>query len=337
MKKPLILAYAFKDSIFSITPDDAGRLTHVNLAFGHVGKDGLLDSRLMDQFIDYIEVIRKWNPEIKFVMSIGGWGAGGFSNMALTEEGREAFSASCAKYTFDHNLDGVDIDWEYPCNNSAGIDADPRDRENFTFLLESLRKHLGKDKILSIAAGGGDYFVRDTEMDKVAKICDYVQLMTYDLRSGFCSEAGHHTSLYTTEGDESRLSVKGVVDMFTEAGVPHEKIVIGAAFYSRRWKDVPNVNNGMLQHAGTIGNYGAGYSDLVAHFIDKNGFVRYWDEKAKAPYLFNGSEFISYDDPLSIQEKCRYLLKEDLLGIMYWDHGSDHTHTLLKAMYDSLR
>ena len=50
MKKPLILAYAFKDSIFSITPDDAWRLTHVNLAFGHVGKDGLLDSRLLDQY-----------------------------------------------------------------------------------------------------------------------------------------------------------------------------------------------------------------------------------------------------------------------------------------------
>lgn len=337
MNKPLILAYAFKDSLYSVTPDDAKRLTHINLAFGHVGKDFKLDHRLLDKNIDYAETIRSFNPNIKFVISVGGWGAGGFSNMALTEEGREAFSASCAEYIFDHNLDGVDIDWEYPCNDSAGIDADPRDKENFTLLMRSLRKHVGNDKIVSIAAGGGDYFVRDTEMDKVSEVCDYVQLMTYDLRSGFCREAGHHTSLYPTKADKSGISVDYTVNLFHKAGVPMEKMVIGAAFYSRHWKEVPNTDNGMLQNAGSLGNYGADYTGLVANFIGKNGFQKFWDEDAKAPYLFNGSEFISYDDPESIKAKCEYLLEKGLLGIMYWEHGNDQTHTLLKAMSDHLK
>ena len=335
MKRPIILGYVVNNALIKVTPDDAKRLTHVNIAFGKVGANGLMDDRELNN-IDYVRVLRAWNPALKFVLSVGGWGAGGFSNMAMTEKGRRDFAASCAEYAKKNGLDGIDIDWEYPCSDSAGIDADPRDRENFTLLLQALRDALGKDKIVSIAAGAGDYFVRDTQMDRVAEICDYVQLMTYDMRSGFCRQAGHHTALYPTPGDDSGRNTLDVVNMFHEAGVPLEKIVIGAAFYSRRWGGVPNVNHGLFQQAGTIGNYGAGYSELKANYIDKNGWVRYWDDDAKAPFLFNGNELISYDDPESLREKCAYLKKAGLLGIMYWEHGSDDTHELLKTIADEL-
>ena len=52
---------------------------------------------------------------------------------------------------------------------------------------------------------------------------------------------------------------------------------------------MPDVNHGLLQPAGTIGNYGEGYTGLVNDYINKNGFVRYWDEDAQAPFLFDGS------------------------------------------------
>ena len=111
-----------------------------------------------------------------------------------------------------------------------------------------------------------------------------------------------------------------------------EKIVIGAAFYSRRWDGVPNVNHGLFQQAETVGQYAPGYTRLAEEFINKNGFTRYWDDDAKAPFLFNGSSLISYDDPESIRLKCEYLKKEGLKGIMYWDHGSDPSRALLGAM-----
>lgn len=331
----VILGYAVNRALLMITPDDAARLTHVNVAFAHVGKDGLLETNELTN-IDYIRALRKFNPALKVVLSVGGWGSGGFSNMAMTEAGRRAFAASAKAYVDAQGLDGIDIDWEYPCNDSADIDADPRDKQNFTLLLEALRQELGADKILSIAAGAGAYFVRDTEMDKVARILDYVQLMTYDMRSGFCRQAGHHTSLKPSEGDDSGRDTVSAVELFHSAGVPYDKIVIGAAFYSRHWTGVPATNNGLLQPAQSLGNYGPGYSELVEKYIDKRGWTRYWDERAQAPYLFNGSEFISYDDPDSLRAKCEYLKEKRLLGIMYWEHGSDATHTLLKAIADAL-
>ena len=143
--------------------------------------------------------VRAFNPAVKIVLSIGGWTAGGFSLMSRTREGREAFGESVRQALDEYGLDGVDIDWEYPCNDEAGIDCDPSDRENFTLLMREMRKAAGEKRIVSIAAGGGDYFVRDTEMDQVAAICDYVQIMTYDLN---CSThtTRHHTSLYAMAG-----------------------------------------------------------------------------------------------------------------------------------------
>ena len=331
--KPLLIAYAGNQGIRMMTREDAKRLSHINLAFGVI-EEGLLSLRHLDIWAE-LPRIRAWNPDIKVVLSVGGWGAGGFSEMAATPEGRRAFAKSCREAMDLHQLDGIDMDWEYPCSSSAGIVSSPDDRENFTHLMRELRAIAG-DRIVSIAAGAGRYFVRDTQMDLVAEVCDYIQLMTYDMRSGFTRQAGHHTGLDASLGDDTGMTVKRAVEIFHRAGVPRNKIVIGAAFYSRRWGGVPDINHGLLQPAGTIGNYGPGYDTLLSDYIDKNGWTAHWDAAASAPFLFNGSEFISYDDPRSVALKCRYLKEEGLLGIMYWEHANDSTHSLLAAMAEEL-
>lgn len=327
--KKAIIGYCTTEGMQMLTKEDAHILTHINLAFGVI-ENGLLDISRLGALRE-IERVRSYNPDIKIVLSVGGWTAGGFSLMARTQAGIDAFAESVKTVMDKYALDGIDIDWEYPCSDAAGIDCDPSDKENFTALMRTLRKMAG-DKIVSIAAGCGHYFVRDTEMDKVSKYLDYVQLMTYDLRSGFCRQAGHHSGLYHSKGDAEYMTVARSVNLFHEAGVPKEKIVIGAAFYSRHWTGVPKENNGLLQTAASIANYGPGFSDIVERYIGKNGFVEYWDDDAKAPYIFNGSELLSYDNERSIALKCEYVKAENLYGIMYWDHGSDKTHRLLNAM-----
>ena len=330
-----VLAYVTNGSLESVTAWDAERLTHINLAFGVI-REGLLSMEHMTK-IEEVERIRTLNPKLKFVLSVGGWTAGGFSTMARTEAGRKAFAASCLRVVEQYRLDGIDIDWEYPCNGSAGIDFDPSDQQNYTLLLQAIRDALGKNRIVSIAAGAGPSFIEGTEMDRVAEICDYIQIMTYDIRGGFDRETGHHTGLFTSPGDRLNGSVKASVEAFHAAGVPLDRIVIGAAFYARRWDGVPDVNHGLFQTAETFGLYGEGYTGLMDHYIGKNGFIRYWDDEAKAPFLFNGSSFITYDDPESIRLKCEYLKAEGLRGIMYWDHGSDPSRTLLGAMWEGMR
>ena len=98
--------------------------------------------------------------------------------MSRTEEGRRAFAESCRKAVEEYHLDGIDIDWEYPCSDQAEIDCDSSDKQNYTKLLQALRDALGMNRIVSTAVGAGDYFPENTEMDKVAEIVDYVQLMT---------------------------------------------------------------------------------------------------------------------------------------------------------------
>ncbi len=329
----VLIGYAGNKGIAQMTREQARMLTHINLAFGHV-VDGLLNVDGLSA-LDDLDRIRGYHPDIKIVLSVGGWGAGGFSEMARTKEGRERFIASCVSVVNKHALDGIDMDWEYPCSSSAGIESHPSDRENFTYLMQGLRNAF-PDGIVSIAAGAGHYFVRDTQMNLVAKACDYIQLMTYDMRSGFDHQAGHHTGLYASLGDEDGMTVERAVDLFHKAGVPKEKIVIGAAFYSRHWQGVPDINLGLLQQAQTVGNYGPSYDKLVSDYINKNGWIAHWDEVAKAPWLWNGTELISYDNPESLKWKCDYLKDQGLLGIMYWEHSSDSTGELLTTLAQNL-
>ncbi len=331
----MLIAYAMPRGLDVLNREDMEKLTCVNIAFGVI-RDGLLSLEMLPRLREELDRVRPLNPGVRFVLSVGGWGAGGFSLMCRTREGRERFAASVREALDAYRLDGVDIDWEYPCSDAAKIDCDPSDRVNFTLLMRALRDAVG-DRIVSIAAGGGEYFVRDTQMDQVAEVCDYVQIMTYDLRSGFTHEAGHHTALYASRGDDSPLNTAACVDMFRKAGVPGDKIVIGAAFYCRRWEGVPDVNRGLLQTAGTVGLGGPGYAELKRSYMGQKGFVRYWDDEAQAPWLFDGSTLLSFDDPRSIAAKCRYLREQGLRGLMYWEHGSDPTHELIGAAWEALK
>lgn len=329
----LILGYAMDASLPLFTREDLRRLTHINLAFGLIRDGGLTLEKLTH--LDLLPQFRAWNPDIHIVLSVGGWGAGGFSEMARTAEGRRSFARCCRRAVDEYGLDGIDIDWEYPCSDLAGIDADPADRETFTLLLQALREALG-DHLLSVAVGASTEFVRSTQMDQVARIVDYVQIMTYDMRSGFTHQAGHHAALGASRGDMSNLNTKDMVEMFHSAGVPLEKMVIGAAFYGRLWKGVRNANHGLLQPAQTVGLSGPRYSEIDEEYLNRNRFVPYWDADAQAAYLWNGEDFVSFEPMEAVRLKCAFVREKGLLGIMYWEHGCDPSGELLRAIEEAL-
>ncbi len=252
--------------------EDIQVLNIINIAFGHTDKQGNVSWEAFDT-PEYIKKIKEINPDLKVCLSIGGWSSGGFSTSASTKEGRENFAKTAVDILKKYDLDGIDIDWEYPCISIAGIDASPDDKVNFTLLLEALRNELDKVEekkcLLMVATGGDAYFLRCTEMDKASKYLDIVQIMTYDLRGGFSLQTGHHTNLYTSPVDLSSVSAHNTITQFIEAGVPKEKIVMGVAFYSRMWIGVPDVDNGHMQMAKSTGGYGPGYGELTEKYINK--------------------------------------------------------------------
>lgn len=325
----------------SVTESAARQLDVINIAFGHC-----VDSAATFTFDckEALGRIRSFNPNIRVLLSIGGWGAGGFSPMAATDAGRKKFAETSLAILNEYKLDGIDIDWEYPCIDSAGIEASPDDRVNFTLMLAQMRSTLDTVKTaahsdrpwVTIAVGSGEYFIENTEMDKVAALCDYVSIMTYDIRGSWLHHTAHHTNLMPY--DEKDLgSAAHSVKIYNAAGVPFDKIVIGAAFYSRKWTGVEPGGSGLGSNAQSTGGYGPSFHDLAANYINKNGYVRYFDETARAPYLFNGDTFISYDDEQSVREKCEFVKAQKLLGIMYWEHDCDNTGTLLSVIDETLK
>lgn len=340
--KPFVVGYVEDKALRSVTECDARKLTHMNIAFGHVVKGRVRVAPTTN--LDHVQTLKTFNQDLRVLLSVGGWGAGGFSESASSERSRREFADSAIELMFKYGLEGIDLDWEYPCYSVAGIASGPQDKENFTLLVEEVRNQLdalgqshGKHYLLTIAAGADQYYVDGTQMEEVQKHLDYVMLMTYDMRGGFQTLSGHHTNLYTPTGDLFRISVDASVKIFRSAGVPADKIVIGSAFYSRMWKNVPNRNNGLFQNSPAAGGYGPAYADLLANYINKNGYTRYWDAEAQAPYLFDGTNFISYDDQESIKAKCEYVKKHGLAGIMFWEYSCDTTHSLLNAMSTALR
>ena len=327
-----ILGYVGNTGV--VTEQDAKALTHINAAFGYLRMDGGIETDHL-KIRQQMAQIRRWNPTIKILISVVPKEPDAFTVCAASAESRRTVGKSCIRMVRDYHFDGVDFDWEYPCVPSNGINCSPADKHNFTLLCAEVRKAFDGLKghpLISIAAGADLYYVESVELPELVGILDHICLMTYDLKCGFHALAGHHTALFSSTGDIFRNSCDQALRLFHSAGIPKEKLLMGVAFYSRKWDNIADRNHGFLQIFKTGGDYGPDYGDLVKSYINRNGFVRYWDDEAKAPWLFNGSTFLSYDDEESIRCKCEYVKREGYGGIFYWEHKCDPSGKLLSIM-----
>ena len=55
------------------------------------------------------------------------------------------------------------------------------------------------------------------------------------------------------------------------------------------------------------------------------------------PWMFNGTIFISYEDPQSIAEKTAYIKSKKLGGAMIWELSQDSDGELLNALHDGMK
>lgn len=332
------------------------KLTHINYAFVNV-KDSMafLTNLRTDStnFRKLNERKRKVNPDLKILISIGGWSwSGNFSDAVLTPTSRKLFAKTSVDIVREYDLDGVDIDWEYPAMRGAeGNVYRPEDKQNFTLMFKELRAELdklgkerGRHYELTAAVGGSKSFVDNTQMAEVGKILDYVFVMTYDY-SGRNGTVGHHTNPYSSEKDGSGSSVDQSITDFLAAGVPASKLAVGVGFYGKAWVAENAENNGMgqrrvhsAQNQGAAQGQGGGYTKIKDTMIGQNGYKRFWDKRARAPYLFNKDTkvFVTYDDEKSVTEKIKYIKKHKLAGIFFWEYSSDPKEYLLNTIHKKL-
>jgi len=329
-KNVKVIAY-YSGSINELDSIDVKKITHIIFCFGHLdGYRYKVDKAKDTAIIKKMVSLKTKNPQLKVLLSLGGWGGcETCSDAFFTSEGRKEFARSVKEVSDYFKTDGIDMDWEYPTIRlDNDIDKEPvhktspEDYNNFTDLVQQLRKTLGKPATVTFAAGGfNTYLQKSVDWKKVMKEVDYVNLMSYDLINGYATETGHHTALFSTPKQVE--STDNAVQYLLKIGVDPKKIIIGAAFYARVWENVPATGNGLYQ-SGKF-KQGISYREFPERLSSKNGYQSYWDDVAKAPYSYNAAEkkFATYDDKRSIELKTKYVIDKGLGGIMFWEITND--------------
>ena len=319
--KPRIEAYIADWGFHQdLTKEQADCLTHVNYSFGHV-----VDGRVSIDHLEQrprLEKLQKDFPHLKVNLSVGGWGADGFSQAVATAEGRELLASTAISVIREMDLTGIDWDWEYPASDEAGIACQPADIQNMSDFLVLMRQKLsaltqetGRYYEQSIAVGANH--TEDYICPQVLPVLDTVNLMTYDLHMpGMTS---HMTGLRANPG--AAFSVEESVAAFHAAGVPKEKMLLGAAFYF-------HVFEGSQLPEPFAKPYQSKGGHFPFHALTPD-WERRWDEKAQAAYYVKGDTVLSGDEEQSLMLKYRYILDEGLAGAILWELNHDPRNVLL--------
>jgi len=324
----------------------AKKLTHINYAFVDILNNRAWLHKEATDTINFrnLNLLKKQNPALKILISIGGWAwSGRFSDAVLTDTSRQGFARSAIDIVNKYNLDGVDIDWEYPARpGNTGNIYRPEDKHNYTLMfaeirrqLDSLQKQTHKPYLLTTAVGGFKSFLDNTEMNIAQQYLDYINLMTYDFGNRV---AGHHTNLYASKKYTSDENADNAVKAYINAGVPAAKLVMGIAFYGKTSILTNNATSG-LGDSVVSRSRGRGYTIIKDSLVNVAAYKTYRDEDAKAPYIYNAEthEFITYDDEWSVKEKCKYVKGNAMGGVMFWEYNSDVKGYLLDEINRDLK
>ncbi len=317
----------------SLTPDPEV-MTHINYAFAELYvRDSVYQGFKVQGNLSRFEQIaslKNENPDLKICLSFSHTVAnndnkqdGGFSAMCKSEAGRRAFAEDCLAFLKKYNLDGVDLDWEFPGLSWSGAACDPScDTDNYVLLVKQLRETLGTSYTISYAGycsdktsvSGGYRYVDIKGMDPYV---DYVNIMAYDL-----DEAPHHHS--ALNDTRAYKDCNRAVNAYLTAGVSPDKLVLGLPFYGR--------------HSFSTSPTAISYKKILQ--LDRYQYRRnQWDEKASCPFVatMGGAFYCGYDNPRSIGLKGAWVREKGMLGLMYWEYDQDDAKgTLRKAVWNAV-
>lgn len=337
---PIISCYFTEYTSSSVFPtlEDVKCFTHINV--GHArfvnkttGDGGLEIKSPGPSYLTKLAAYKKDYPELKLLLFIGGWGknADGFSQMAQSPEKRALFCSECVRLCDEYNLDGVDLDWEYPTYAaSTKLDdgtyyyngADPSDTKNFTTLVKELREALGRKRLISYAASDSGNYIDNAA---VLEWVDYINVMTYSMGD----PPYHNSPLYRSSLTRKR-SCEESIEIFHNQGVPYNRMAFGLGFYGHGDGSVypSSVSYAMAAEAlnkGTVnGKSVAGYN------------IRHWDNVGKNCYLgdASGTMYASYEDAESLAYRVAFVKSKGMLGAFAWEYREDDTSgTLRKALH----
>jgi chitinase len=336
--------------------DKINNLNVVAYAFLHVNPDGTIsvnDNDFRVGIFDFFSLSHSDHHDLKKIISFGG--ADDKTSFFYAIRKAENFVSSTQELLARYKLSGVDLDFE------IGRPYTSEEANLFADLIVNLRKKLGNNILISVPtiidqetllSMGGDNW------KKIAKNADFISMMCFDLISPFNGRAytGIASNLYlvpnaSKQWTNAHVSCDQSIHYLITLGVPAAKILLGIPAYAISYGGVDANNNGLFQSSvpaqtPMLDDMGAGllrYSTVLDlnkagfkdHILISNGYVNgVWS------YNRENHQFITFDNPKSVQDKMDYVLKNNLAGVMMWRIGQDvpidNKGSLLKTIVEGL-
>lgn len=254
MNGKVCLAYIGINSIINKGSDilqtiDFKKLTHICIAFAGIKQtENIWLPYITDDAAAKIAEIKDeiniQKADTKILISVGGASQDGFCRAARTSENRNLFAAKVKEILNRFQLDGVDIDWEFPGSSSLGIASCKNCKKDYILLLKAIRNQINQ-KLLTVAIGSNRFIGVDVKA--IAETVDFVFVMTYDL--GISQSNAYITKMF--------------IRMWKFHGIPCHKLCLGVPFYGRNVKklnesiDFSKISSGKITHIG-----GQSFSDF---------------------------------------------------------------------------
>lgn len=295
------------------------------------------------------KMLKEQGYEFNLHLSVGGWTwSKNFSNAVATEVSRQMFSESVITLFKKFPVfTGIDFDWEYLSSDGVnygneGNVVSKDDPENYIKFLKLMRNKLQ-------ANGMGDYIIGQCTVAapekaifpirEVVSHLDELRIMTYDFAGAWDNNVAHQANpLLSSHG---KYSTEEAVKFYLDAGVPPEKLMIGAAFYSRGWSGTDGLGKKATGNSPDH-QFSEEMGVVPYHMLPMPGAVEMWDDEAKAGYSYDASKKVlnTYDTIRSINEKGRLIHKYNLKGIIIWESAGDvepgHERSLVSALRKSV-
>ena len=293
------------------------KLTHVLWSFITPNTDGSLkgdaadDPSALDSMVTLAHAVGT-----KVIVSLGGGGQSeNFVPVASDDALRGKFIANLVQFVADHNLDGLDMDWEWEYKPPEA------DTIAYSKLLTELREALPKDKSLSAALPCSPYYGKWFTPEVLVKNLDWFGFMTYDMTGDWDEKAMFDSPLYPHEG-YTTWSWEETRDYWKERGVPTEKMVFG----------IPSFATG----PGTDFTKGSAKQVAYKDIVKNTDWEYFYDSIAVEPYGVSSTGYVTFEDPHSSAIKSRWVKENGYAGIMVWEVSHDYIEDIGNPILDSI-
>jgi len=274
-------------------------------------------------------------PHLKVMIAIGGWNEGStkYSQMAKDDGHRGKFVNSTVEFLKKHKFDGLDLDWEYPAKRGGS----PEDKKSFIYLVRDLKAAFTEHKFLLTTAIGAGKATIDISYDvpNMYKYLDFVNVMCYDYHGKWDKKTGHNAPLRARPnevGGNVFLNLEYTINYLLKKGAKPEKTVLGVPLYGRSFLLTNPTMNNMGDPAKSTSFAGPvtreqgflGYNEICKELTAPgSNWTVVWEKCHRAPYMFRGDRWVSYDNERSVRLKANFAFEKKLGGVMVWSIETD--------------